>query len=258
MPHERTDRLPTIEELDRMEDLSGITLYSAELRRLPHYSREEEEYHIAQARLGNDESKTALLHRCLPWMMAKATKIYVEYNPRHSDIMDLVGVAHLDMVEAMPLALAAVRPVKYLASVGTLAMKRHCYYGDPLVRPPRYREDRHYEPVSVVSMEGYGWPIVESIAGPDVLLAEAEQEEWKMQVQDQIVYDALNQLNPRYREVLTDYYGLYGQPMKRAGDIAAEQSIQKKVVEHVIHRAKQKVAEKLGSFVVARELEGSR
>lgn len=74
---EQIDRLPTIEELNAMPDLSGITLYSAELRRLPHYSREEEAQHIEQARLGDDEAKTALLNRCLPWLMKKATDIYV-------------------------------------------------------------------------------------------------------------------------------------------------------------------------------------
>lgn len=248
--HEHIEHLPTIEELNRMDDLSGITLYSAELHRLPHYSHEEEAHHIDQARLGDEDARDALIKRCLPWIMAKATNIYMEYGPQHSDVMDLIGAAHLDMVEAMPNALAADKPVTYLMSVGALAMKRHCYYGDPMVRPPRYKEDRpHYDQVEVLSLEHERWPIIEAISGPDVVLTEAELEEWKIREQDQILYDVLNQLNPNYRETLTAYYGLYGHPMQRAGDIAAERGMNKKAVEHVIRRAKDKVAEKLGPFV---------
>ena len=248
--------MPTIEELDRMDDLSGIALYSAEVRRLPYYSREEMDSAIRQARLGNAEAHTALLNRCLPWLLAKATSVYTQYEPRHSDVMDLLGAAHVDMVEALPLALAADRPITYLMSVGALAMKRYCHYSDPLVRPPRYREDRPlYTEAEVVSLESERWPVIASIAGPEVVLTNPERDEWQLREQDQIVYNALNELSPRYRETLTEYYGLYGRPVKRAGDIAAERGMHKKAVEHVIRRAKDKVAEKLGAWVTATMIE---
>lgn len=250
MSSEYIEPLPTIEELDRMDDLSGSVLYSAELRRLPHYTPEEEAQSIAQARAGSETARTALLSHCLPWLMAKATVIYTTCEPRHSDIMDLVGAAHLDMVEAMPLALAADRPVRYLMSVGALAMKRYCYYGDPLVRPPRFREDQVHDTITTVSLESSDWPAMATIAGPDVQLIEAEAEEWQVHEEDQRVYDALNQLSPRHRETLTAYYGLYGQPAKRAADIAAEQGANKKAVEHIIRRAKDKVARQLGPLMV--------
>ena len=50
--------------------------------------------------------------------------------------------------------------------------------------------------------------------------------------------------------MLTTYFGLYGQPAKRAGDIAEELQMNKKAVEHVIHRAKTKVAEKLAPYML--------
>lgn len=237
MSSEYIEPLPTIEELDRMDDLSGPVLYSAELRRFPHYAPEAEAQHIAEARAGNEAATTALLKRCLPWLMAKATVIYTTCEPRHSDIMDLIGVAHLDMVEAMPNALVADKPIAYLMSVGALAMKRYCYYGDPLVRPPRYREDRPpYDHAETVSLEGGAWPLIASIPGQDAVLSKSEQEEWRVREEDQAVYNALNELSPHYREILTEYYGLYGQPVKRAGDIAAERGMNKKAVEHVIRR----------------------
>lgn len=252
---EQIDRLPTIEELNAMDDLSGVTLYSSELRRLPHYSHEEEAQHIALARQGDEDARAALINRCLPWLMKKATDIYVEHAPVHSDIMDLIGAAHLDMVEAMPNALAANKPVTYLMSVGALAMKRHCHYGDPLVRPPRYGDNRpQYDQIEILSLEHERWPVIESIPGRDMVLTEAELEEWRIREQDQAMYEALNQLNPNYRETLSEYYGLYGRPAKRAGDIALERGMQKKAVEHVIKRAKDRVAEKLGPLILSRQV----
>lgn len=257
MSSEYLEPLPTIEELDRMDDLSGPVLYSAEVRRLPHYTPEEETQHIEQARAGSEAARTALLKRCLPWLMAKATVIYTTNELRHSDIMDLVGAAHLDMVEAIPLALAADKPLSYLMSVGALAMKRYCYYGNPLVHPPRFREGQTPDAITTVSLEGPGWPVIATIAGPDVQLTEAEREEWQMQAEDQCVYDALDQLSPRYRETLTAYYGLYGEPTQRAGDIALAQGTNRSTVEHIIRRAKDKVARLVGKVVVRGRVGGA-
>lgn len=73
--------------------------------------------------------------------MAKATVIYTENHPVHSDIMDLVGQANVEIIEALPIALEADNPIRYLMSVGALAMKRYCFYNDPLVKRPRGRGD---------------------------------------------------------------------------------------------------------------------
>lgn len=241
--------MPTIEELDCMDDISGPVLYSAELHRLPFYTPEEEADHISQARAGNEESQAALLTLCLPWLMVKATTIYFAYHPMHSDVMDLVGHANVEMVEALPNELQARSPVKYLMSVGAFAMRRYCYYNDPLIKRPRYQGRENALPTTV-SLESGDWPFIESLAAPNVSLAENEAAELKMQVQDQIVYDAMQRLSPRYRSVLTNHYGLYGQPVKRPGDIAEELGVSQSAVEHVIKRAKIKTAAILAPYVL--------
>jgi RNA polymerase sigma factor (sigma-70 family) len=247
--------MPTIEELNLMEDISGITLYSAELRRLPLLTPEEEEQHIAEAKIGNEEARATLLSRCLPWLISKATSIYVEYQPRHSDLMDLVGQANVEMVEALPHALTADNPIRYLMSVGALAMKRYCFYNDPMVRRPRRQSDDYHHPTTV-SMEQHEWPLAETLASPDMYLTSEEAEEWKIREQDKLIYNALQQLNPRYRDMLTTYFGLYGQPAKRAGDIAEELHLKKKAVEHVLHRAKHCVATKLAPYMLEQSIDG--
>lgn len=231
-----------------MDDISGTVIYSAELRRLPFLTPEEEVQHITQAQAGSGESRSALLSHCLPWLMAKAVAVYVEQRPRHSDVMDLVGQANLEMVEAFPNALQADNPVRYLMSVGVLAMKRYCFYNDPMVRRVRRRPDT-YEHPTTTSLEAGEWPLLENIAMPDIYLTGEETEEWKIRVQDQILYSALQQLSPSYRDMLIAYYGLYGQPAKRAGDIAKELQKNKKAVEHTLRRAKAKIAANLAPYM---------
>lgn len=238
----------TIEELNHMDDISGPVLYSAELRRLPFLTPKAEAQHITKAQAGNDESRSALLSHCLPWLMAKAVAVYAERRPSHSDVMDLVGQANLEMVEALPNALQADNPVRYLMSVGVLAMKRYSFYNDPMIRRPRRRPD-DYEHPTMASLEAGEWPLLENIAMPDISLTREETEEWKIREQDKIIYAALQQLSPHYRDTLVAYYGLYGQPAKRAGDIAKELQKNKKAVEHTLRRAKDKVAANLTSFM---------
>jgi DNA-directed RNA polymerase specialized sigma24 family protein len=244
-----SEQQPTNSNLNAIEDITAQVLYSAEVRYLPRFEPGQEEQFIAQAREGDEAARHAILSRCLPWLIAKATSIYVEYEPHHSDFMDLVAQANLEITEALPTALAADKPITYLMSVGALAMKRWCYYGDPLVRPPRYKGQERDVPTTV-SLEAYDWPLLEQLAGPELMLTDTEAEELKMQAQDQIVYDALQQLSPKYRDALVSYYGLYGQPQQRRGDLAEEFGIRKKAMDHVLRRAKRKMAATLGQYIV--------
>lgn len=227
-----------------MDNISGPVLYSAEVRRLPFLMPEEESQHIAKAQAGDEESRSALVSRCLPWLMAKAAAVYAENRLLHSDVMDLVGQANVAMVEALPNALQADNPVKYLMSVGVLAMKRYSFYNDPMIHRPRHRPD-DYEHPTTISMEAGEWSLLGNITIPDIYVGQEETEEWKMCEQDQIIYQALQQLSPHYRDTLIAYYGLYGHPAKRAGEIAEELQKNKKAVEHTLRRAKAKIAANL-------------
>src|SRR5579872_6024835 len=76
LPLHPSHTMLTVEELNRMDDISGSTLYSAETRRLPHIPRQEQQPLIAAARQGNTEARDALILTCLNWTMARAARIY--------------------------------------------------------------------------------------------------------------------------------------------------------------------------------------
>lgn len=95
--------------------------------------------------------------------------------------------------------------------------------------------------ISSHSLEANDRLFLETRAAPGIQLTAEEVQEYKIREQDQIVYTALQQLSPRYRDTLISCYGLYGEPTKRIGDIAEELHIAKKAVDHILRRAKNKL-----------------
>src|SRR5260370_40424095 len=84
----------TLEELSRMNDLSGSSLYSAELKRLPLLTRAEQQPLIARASTGDQAAKDMLVIHCLNWTIGRAAGLYKDRKPKHLDLMDLVGVGN--------------------------------------------------------------------------------------------------------------------------------------------------------------------
>ena len=248
MQHER---MLSTDELDLMSDISGPALYNAEVSRIPFLTAEEQTRSAGEARLGKTEAQHELLLNCLNWTRTKAAAIYLEYAPAHADIMDLVGQANVEMVEALPKAVQTDNPVGYLMGVGVLAMKRYCLYNDPLVKRPRHKPAR-YAPTTTVSMEEHAWPLVQTMAAPDVCLVSDEERERQTEAAYRVVYDALGDLSQKRRELLIAYYGLCGQPARKEADIAKERRMHKRAVESSLRRAKVSLATKLMSYVTTR------
>src|SRR5438067_13593371 len=161
------ETLPTLDELKRMDDLSGSTLLSAEVKRITLLAREEQPAYIEAAQVGDTDATHALILNCLNWTMTKAASIYRDREPAHSDLMDLVGHGHLKMLEALPKALHANDPTRYLMSVSALEMRLYCTYDDPLVRRSRWRPKSDNHPTTV-SLEAGTMPPIHAIAAPDV------------------------------------------------------------------------------------------
>ena len=97
----------TTDELDQLDYLSGHVLYEAEVQRIPYLTPDERDAYIAEARLGSQEARNQLITDCLHYTLYKANVIYQEHRPPHSDMMDLVGHAHVKLLEAFPKALTA-------------------------------------------------------------------------------------------------------------------------------------------------------
>src|SRR5437868_458925 len=131
MPHEY---MLTADELDQMDDLSGSALLRAEVQRIPFIPRDEQPAYIEAARAGDETAQHDLILNCLNWTMTKAASIYRDRQPPHSDLMDLVGHAHLKLLETLPKALQAVNPTGYLMSVAALEMRLYCTYDDPMIK----------------------------------------------------------------------------------------------------------------------------
>ncbi len=229
MSHET---LPTADELNQMDNLSGAALYRAEVQRIDFIPREEQAGYFDAAREGDKAAQHRLILNCLNWTMRKAAAIHRDREPVHTDVMDLVGQANMRMVEAAPKALEADDPIAYLMSAAANEMRWHVTYHDPLVTRNRHQPLTSAHP-STVSLEDRDAPLHE--APPDT--------------QDfTIVYKALGTLSKRHQLVLTAAYGLHGETARKNEDIAAMLNVSKATVEKYLWRAKRRLATKLGPY----------
>jgi hypothetical protein len=90
----------TTDELDQLDDLSGAALYRAEVKRVPYLTHDEEVACIEAARSGNIDARNKLICDCLHYTFYKADVTYRYRQPAHSDVMDIVGRAHITLLEA--------------------------------------------------------------------------------------------------------------------------------------------------------------
>src|SRR5260221_729557 len=156
----RIDPLRTmlgLEELNRLHDLSGSTLYSAELKRLPLLSRVEQQPLLTQARSGDQAAKDALVIHCLHWTVRRAARIYRQHHPRHLDLMDLVGVGNVEIMEKFERALEKPDPVKFLLASAAYEMQSHVGTNDSVIIKPRYGREKMKRldpvPATIVSLD---------------------------------------------------------------------------------------------------------
>ena len=229
MPHET---LPTIDELNRMDDLSGAALYRMEVQRIPFLSREQQADYVDQAQAGDTDATHGLILNCLSWTMRRARAIHCAREPQHTDVMDLVGTANMRMLEAMPSALQADDPTSYLMTVASNAMRWQVTYRDPLVTRQRDQPLTNAHPTTV------------SLEDRDVSVAAP-----LMTRECQFVYDALERLSKRHQIVLAAAYGLHGEQVMKNEDIATMLHVSKGTVEKYLWRAKRRLAAKLGPYL---------
>jgi RNA polymerase sigma factor (sigma-70 family) len=234
------ETLPTADELNRMDDLSGAALYRAEVRRIPFIPRAEQAGYIDAARHGDEQAQHHLILNCLNWAMRRAKATAYEAEPAHTDTMDLVGEANVKMLEAMPNALRANDPIAYLMSVSATEMRRYCAYRDPLVRRHKDQPLDAAHPATV-SLEASGRPLLDILSAGETS-ADTERPAYR------IVYNALAQLSKRHQVVLTAAYGLHGEMKQKNEDIAAMLNVSKETVEVYLWRAKRRLASKLAPY----------
>ena len=244
----------TLEELNRMSDLSGSRLYSAELKRLPLLSREEQQPLIAKARDGDKTAKDALVIHCLHWSIRRAARLYRQQQPEHLDLMDLVGTANVEIMEKFERALEKDDPVKFLLASCAYEMESHVGNRDELISRPRYDREkmRRLDPVpsTTVSLdvpprEGQH-PLIETIAveykEPQEIVERREQRKYAM------LHQAVRELRPTLRHSIIESFGLFGQAARTNHELAAAYHITKRGVNDRNLRAGKILAERLAPY----------
>jgi len=244
----------TLEELNKLDMLSGSTLYSAELKRLPLLSREEQKPLLAKARRGDQTAKDALVIHCLNWTVRRAARVYRQQRPKHLDLMDVVGVAHVEIMEKFERALEADEPVKFLLSSAAYEMESHVSTKDPMITRPRYGREKMKKldpvPSTTVSLDAPPregeHPFAETITAEQHL--PQEDVERREQRKYALLHQAVNELSPTLRHSIVELYGLFGQPARTNHELARAYNITKRAVNDRTLRAGKILAERLAPY----------
>ncbi len=240
-----------------MSDLSGSTLYSAEVRRLPRLTRAEQRRLIGKARHGDTNARDALVMHCLNWSIMRAVRIYQEQEPEHLDVMDLVSVGNVEIMEKLDRAIAQMDdPVKFLLSSAAYEMQSYCHYKNPLIQRPRQSNERLRKvdpiPATTVSLEaterGRKLPLSETLPGKACVLTADDAPERRETRKYALLHAAVDALTPTLRRVIVEGYGVFGQPTKSRQELA--EATQRKVsgIRDADLRARKQLAERLAPY----------
>ena len=247
----------SLEDLDEMTNLSGSILYSAEVKRLPHLSREEQRPLIDKARHGDKDAKDTLILHCLKWSITRAVRIYLEQEPEHLDVMDLVGVANVEIMEKMDRAIAQMEdPVMFLLSSAAYEMQSYCRYKNPLIQRPRQSNERLQKadphPASTVSLEATDkkrkLPLSETLAAKAYVLEADEEVERREARKYALLHRAVDELSPTLRRVIVEGYGLFGQPARTKQELANSTRRKLSGIRDADLRARKLLAERLAPY----------
>ncbi|HET8843992.1 MAG TPA: hypothetical protein VFN35_21180 [Ktedonobacteraceae bacterium] len=201
-------------------DLSALTLYCAEIARLPLLSRQEQPIWVHQARQGDQDARHRLILNCLHWGMIKAFGIYQERRPSHIDVLDLMEEANLAMLEQVGKALEARDPVAYLMAIATQAMCVYCTYHAPLIQRPEWFSRIDLQALNKVLPAPDWLDETLDLEAPALDLEGGEQQEHRYRVHFRAFYAALWRLPEHHRSLLIRLYGLCGQPTETPSELA--------------------------------------
>ncbi len=227
----------TLDELKEIQDLSGLTLYKAETKRVPLLTPEEQHALLEEARQGSVEARNRVIMSCLALTIRMAEYKLYERKLKHSDIADLLGVANIKLLEQFPKALEKEDPLEYLMNEVMYAMKHYGIYQDPMIQRSRQVRLDPNHPVSV-SFEAHKNNLATTLPAPDLQLGREEP-------QDPQLHEAIQQLTPIRRMAITRKYGLYGHPEEPVRDIARAEGVSKRSIDSAQLNARRALAKKL-------------
>jgi len=220
-----------IDTLNALDDLLANTLYAAEVARLPRLSLAQEQDLVIRARAGSPEARHALVVSCLRYGLGKARVRYNLEQLAHDDLLDLAQVASLAMLEDLDRALKQENPVSYLRGIGRRSIGLYISYRSSLVSKPTCFTQKMFEKFGEVRVESLDAPlfntstimrleVVQAPAADPTTLLEEEEGLEERYARYAALYEALEMLSPRQRQVITLRFGLDGQPGLRRDTIS--------------------------------------
>jgi hypothetical protein len=226
----------TLDELKEIKDISGLTLYNAETKRIPLLTPEEQTILLDEAHKGSIEARNRIIMSCLTFTIRAAYHRIYERKLNHSDIADLIGAANVKMLEQFPKALEQEDPIYYLQGEFLYEMKKYSIYDDPMITLHRSRKIDPDHPESM-SLEAHGRHLPDVLPAPTAI---TEGEPF-----NQALHEAVMQLTPVRRTSIMGMYGLYGEPLEKAKDIAKSRGVTDKSIYLADLSARRELAKKL-------------
>jgi RNA polymerase sigma factor (sigma-70 family) len=228
-----------LEELKGMKDISGVTLYNAEAKRVPPLTAQEQNRLLAEAQQGSIQARNRLIMSCLALTISFAKHRMWERKLQHSDLADLIGVANVSLLEKFPKALEQEEPLRYLLKEVLYDLKKYGLYDDPLIQRPRQLKLDPTHP-ETISFEADQRNVTNRVAA-------AEKQPSPEEPINQPLHEAIHQLTPVRKTVIVSMYGLYGNPQETAKEIAKSRGVTDKSVYLAAFSARKELAKKLPS-----------
>jgi RNA polymerase sigma factor (sigma-70 family) len=228
----------TLDELKEIKDISGLTLYNAETKRIPLLTPEEQTILLDEAHKGSREARNRIIMNYLTLMIWFAQKKMYERKLKHSDIADLIGIANVNMLEKFPKALEQEDPIRYLLKDTFYEMKKYSIYDDPMIHLHRSRKLDPDHPESV-SFEAYERDLVNTLPATDIKI---EEEPFNSSL-----HEAITKLTPTRRTAIIRRYGLYGNPRETLDEIAQSKGVTPQSVSLAELSARRSLAKMLPS-----------
>jgi len=167
--------------------------------------------------------------------------------------MDVVGVAHVEIMEKFERALKTDEPVKFLLSSAAYEMESHVKTHDPMIIRPRYGKERMRRldpvPATTVSLDvpppDGEHPLTETLAAARQPQEDSERRE---QRKYSILYQEINKLRPTLKHSIIASYGLFGEPARTNHELAKAYKLTKRAVNDRNLRARRILAERLAPY----------
>lgn len=193
-----------IEEIEYPLDITEQ--YFRDIAQYPsNLTREQESALIESARKGHTAARELIVLSCIAYVIKVASRYFQTLATHHDEFLDLISVGHLEVVQMLDIALTKQNCFSYLYMRAKFAIRKHSYfYSDLIVRAES--SDRKTQ-VSLDVLQESAFDLPQSAISPTE------------DITNEALFEAINSLTEKQREVMIRHYGLFGQPEEQLPDI---------------------------------------